>query len=337
MTPAQTVVWEIPEPHATFDVSLDDGSVTIVRRHGNPTGPRLVISHGTGLAVDLYVPFWSAFLDDFDVFVHDLRNHGWNDRGPLANHTIPDFARDHDRILAAIEHRCGPRPTVGVYHSLAALAALAALAPSFRAAAKQAGRSPSQHYNAVILFDPPLYLRDVDDDMFFDLAALGAAKTRRKRSHFQGRADFQARVTRSARLARVVPGVHELMARTTLRERADGSGYELCCPPEYEAQVFKDTRRWARSLNFVGLGCPVKVIGSDPALPQAYSPTLDADQLATIEYESIPGTTHLLPLEAPRECVAAVLGYLGRRGLIDSAPALVPNPAQRIPTRGPPK
>ena len=89
MTPAQTVVWDIPEPHATFDVSLDDGSVTVVRRHGNPTGPRLVISHGTGLAVDLYVPFWSAFLDDFDLIVHDLRNHGWNDRGALANHTIP--------------------------------------------------------------------------------------------------------------------------------------------------------------------------------------------------------------------------------------------------------
>ena len=179
---------------------------------------------------------------------------------------------------------------------------------------------PSEHYNAVILFDPPLYLRDVDDDIFFDLAALGAAKTRRKRRHFQSRADFQARVTRSSRLARVAPGVHELMARTTLRQRADGQGYELRCPPEYEAQVFEDTRRWARALNFVGLGCPVKVIGSDPALPQAYAPTLDADQLAMIEFESIPGTTHLLPLEAPGECVAAVLGYLGRCGLLDSAP-----------------
>ena len=320
MTPAQTVVWDIPEPHATFDVPLDDGSVTIVRRHGNPTGRRLVMSHGGGLAIDLYVPFWSAFLDDFDLFVHDLRNHGWNDRGALANHTIPVFARDHDQILAAIEHHCGPRPTIGVYHSLAAVAVLAALAPSFRAAAKQAGRPPSQHYNAVILLDPPLYLRGVDDDMLFDLAALGAAKTRRKRSHFQSRADFQARVTRSSAFARVAPGVHELVARTTLRERADRRGFELCCPPEYEAQVFKDTRRWARSLNFVGLGCPVKVIGSDPALPQAYAPTLNDDQLATIEFESIPQTTHLLPLEAPGECVAAVLGYLGRRGLLDWAP-----------------
>ena len=318
MTPAQAVVWDIPEPLSTFDVPLEDGSVTIVRRHGNPAGPRLVMSHGTGLAIDLYIPFWSAFLDDFDLFVHDIRNHGWNDRGPLANHRIPVFACDHNRILAAIERHCGPRPAVGVYHSLAALAALAALAPSNRAAAQRIGRAPSERYAAVILFDPPLYLRDVDDDLFFDLAAFGAAKTKRKRSHFPSRADFLARVTRASNFARVVPGVHELMARTTLRERADGSGYELCCPPEYEAQVFEDARRWTRALNFVGLGCPVKVIGSDPALPQAYAPTLDPHQLAKIEFESIPGTTHLLPLEAPGECAAAVLAYLGCRGLLGS-------------------
>ena len=316
MTPAQTVEWNIPEPHETLDVKLDDGSVTVVRRHGNPMGPRLVMSHGTGLAIDLYVPFWSAFLDGFDLFVHDIRNHGWNDRGPLANHRIPVFARDHDLILAAIERHCGPRPAIGVYHSLAALAALAALAPGNRAAMKQAGRPPCERYNAVILFDPPLYLRGVDDNLFFDLAAFGAAKTRRKRSRFPSRADFLARVTRASSFARVVPGVHELMARTTLRESADGSGYELRCPPEYEAQVFEEARRWTRALNFVGLGCPVKVIGSDPALPQAYAPTLDAHQLATIEFESIPGTTHFLPLEAPRECAAAVLAYLARRGLL---------------------
>ena len=133
MTQGQAVVWDIPEPLATFDVPLEDGSVTIVRRHGNPAGPRLVMSHGTGLAIDLYVPFWSAFLDDFDVFVHDIRNHGWNACGPLVNHTIGVFARDHDRILAAVERHCGPRPTIGVYHSLAAIAALAALVPTNRA------------------------------------------------------------------------------------------------------------------------------------------------------------------------------------------------------------
>ena len=319
MTQTQDVVWDIPEPLSTFEVPLEDGSVTVVRRHGNPAGARLVMSHGAGLAIDLYVPFWSAFLDDFDLFVHDIRNHGWNACGPLANHTIPVFARDHDRILSSIERHCGRKPTVGVYHSLAALAALAALVPGNRAAATRTGRPRSEHYNALILLDPPLYMRDVADDIFFGLARLGAAKTRLKRSRFPSLADFLARVTCAPKFARVVPGVYDLMARTTLRERADGGGFELRCPPEYEAQVFEDVRRWTRELNFVGLGCPVKVIGSDPALPYAYAPTLDADQLVTIEFESIPGTTHYLPLEAPDECAAAVMAYLGRHGVLDPA------------------
>ena len=319
MTQAHDVVWDIPEPLSTFDVPLEDGTVTVVRRHGNPAGVRLVMSHGAGLAIDLYIPFWSAFLDGFDLFVHDIRNHGWNVCGPLANHTIPAFARDHDRILASIERHCGRKPTVGVYHSLAALAALAALAPGNRTAAMQTRRLRSGHYDALILLDPPLYMRDVADDIFFGLARLGAEKTRRKRSRFPSLADFQAQVMCAPKLARVVPGVYDLMARTLLGESADGSGYELRCPPEYEAQAFEDVRRWTRALNFVGLGCPVKVIGSDPALPYAYAPTLDADQLAMIEFESIPGTTHYLPLEAPNECAAAVLAYLGRRGLLDSA------------------
>ena len=298
----QPPIWEVPEPRSTLDVRLDDGSVTVVRRHGNPSGPRLVLSHGAGLAIDLYVPFWSALLDDFDLFAYDVRNHGWNARGALSNHTIGTFARDHDRILAAIDRRFGRKPGIGVYHSLAALAALVSLS----------SKPPAMgRYGALVLFDPPLYMRGVDDDLFFDLAAFSAAKMRRRRSRFATRADFEARVAGASKFARVRPGVHNLMARTTLRERAEEPGFELCCPPEYDAQLFEDVHRWARRVRFRHVGCPVKVIGSDPALPYAYAPTLDDAELTLVDYEFIPGTTHLLQLEAPAKCVAAVRAYLG--------------------------
>ena len=52
-------VWEVPEPLSVCEVHLDDRTITTVRRHGNPAGPRLVLSHGNGLAIDLYYPFWS--------------------------------------------------------------------------------------------------------------------------------------------------------------------------------------------------------------------------------------------------------------------------------------
>ena len=46
--------WRLPEPRATVDTVMDDGTVIILRRHGNPSGPRLVLSHGCGLSADLY-------------------------------------------------------------------------------------------------------------------------------------------------------------------------------------------------------------------------------------------------------------------------------------------
>lgn len=316
-------LWEIPQPRSTFSVRLDDGSLSTVRRHGNPAGPCLVLSHGTGLAVDLYVPFWSVLLQNFDVFVHDIRNHGLNAVGALANHTIPMFARDHERVLAAVGRHCERKPKIGIYHSVAAVAALVSLAG--RATRAGAAARESSHLDALVLFDPPLYMRGVADDIFYGLAEIAAAKIRRKRARFATMAEFEARVSRASNFARAAPGVHNLMARTLLRVRPDGNGYELRCPPEYEAHVFADARRWNGRVDFTDIGCPVKVIASDPANPTAYVPSRDDDQLAVVEYETIPGTTHFLQLEAPTACVRAALAYLRRRGLLGDSAASARN------------
>jgi pimeloyl-ACP methyl ester carboxylesterase len=98
-------VWKIPEPLSTCDVRLDDSTVTTVRRHGNPSGPRMVLSHGNGLAADLYYPFWSLLAGDFDLAVYDVRNHGWNSVGDQRDHNIPTLISDHDIVLDAIAER----------------------------------------------------------------------------------------------------------------------------------------------------------------------------------------------------------------------------------------
>ena len=92
------------------EVRVDDDTVITLRRHGNPAGPRLVLSHGNGLAVDLYYPFWSLLTDDFDLVIYDMRNHGWNTVGTLQEHNIPTLVQDHDCILAAIDRRFGKKP-----------------------------------------------------------------------------------------------------------------------------------------------------------------------------------------------------------------------------------
>ena len=84
-------IWQVPQPLATLDVPVDDETIITLRRHGNPDGPRLVLCHGNGLAIDLYYPFWSLLTDDFDVIVHDLRNHGWNALTSQREHTVATF------------------------------------------------------------------------------------------------------------------------------------------------------------------------------------------------------------------------------------------------------
>ena len=48
---------------------MDDGALIILRRHGNPKGQRIVLSHGSGLSADLYYPFWSLLTDSFDIVI----------------------------------------------------------------------------------------------------------------------------------------------------------------------------------------------------------------------------------------------------------------------------
>ena len=292
MNPTPEPVWEVPEPVATCNVAVDDDTVITVRRHGNPDGPRLVLSHGNGLAIDLYYPFWSLLAGDFDLVVYDLRNHGWNAVGSREAHSLPTFVRDHDRILEAIDRHFGAKPKVGVFHSVSALASLLSTATD-------------NGYEGRVLFDPPV-CKPGKSQLEFDLATeRTAAMTRRRTDRFRAVQDFVQVLRFLPAFTRVVPGVHELMARTTLRESADGEGSELRCPKEYEAQIIDYARVFAVLVNFEALTCPTKVIGADPTLPYSYLPTFDLTHVLTVDYDFIPEASHFLQLENPEACAAA--------------------------------
>ena len=288
-------MWTIPEPLATCDVRLDESTVTTVRRHGNPSGPRLVLAHGNGLAVDLYYPFWSLLANDFDLMVYDLRNHGWNEVGAQRDHNIPTLIFDHDLILDAIVREYGEKTTVGVFHSLSTLVALL----SFNDA-----------YSALILFDPPLCKPAASEQEFIEAAEQTAAMTRRRTERFTSEQQYAEVLAIVPGFARVVPGVRDLMARSTLRESADKMGYELRCPREYEAQIAEYVRSFSPLLDLSTLICPTKVIGADPTLPYAYLPTFDLSHASAVDYDFVPQASHFLQLEQPVRCAAMVREYL---------------------------
>lgn len=299
---------DIPAPVSTCDVRLDDGTVTTLRRYGRASGQRLVLSHGNGLAIDLYWPFWSLLVDDFDLIVYDIRNHGWNPLTSIDRHDVPTFVADLSRILQAIDENYGKKPKVGVFHSLSGLIALLSLSSVIT----ERTADQAQAFSGLVLFDPPLFRPSVSESKFDQFAELLARRTRRRGNRFRRLEDFVDVLNYSPSFTRVLPGVRELMAQTTLRKAPDADHYVLRCPPEYEARIVEYARSYAGLVDFTQLPCGVKVIGADPTLPFAYLPTFDIDQMDTVEYDFLPEATHYLQLEQPRECVAAMQEYLRR-------------------------
>ncbi|MXZ06506.1 MAG: alpha/beta hydrolase [Acidimicrobiia bacterium] len=294
--------WQVPEPDEILEVVLEDGTVTLLRRYGDPSGHRMVLSHGNGLAIDAYFPFWSLFLNDFDVVVYDLRNHGWNDIGSIEHHTLPDFIRDHDLIMGAVDEAFGPEPKVGVFHSISGLVSL--LSPT-----------KGGHFSGLVLLDPPL-CKPGRSYQEFDASAQRLATAARSRTdRFKTTEQFVELMGFAPLYRRVVPGVMDLVARTTLRRAESGDGFRLRCPPEYEARIVDYASSYSVLVDFGELGCPIKVIGSDPLVPFSYLPTLDLSEVVNVDYDFLPDATHFLPLEDPVKCAEMVADF------IDSLPA----------------
>ena len=226
---------------------MEDGTSVILRRHGNPEGTRLVLSHANGLCADAYYPFWSLLADRFDLILYDFRNHGWNPPGDpvgdpasgLEAHNIETFIRDMEQVEQAIDRHFGERPKIGVFHSMSA-----------QVAVLQAARSGG--FSALVLFDPficppgcaPQHLETLEATM--RQLAEGA---RRRRETFASEEAFAERIRSAPAFERLVPGAADLIARTTLRQIPGDTEYGLRCPREYEARIYQQGLRWARAVN----------------------------------------------------------------------------------------
>ncbi len=83
-----------------------------------------MLSHGNGLAVDMYYPFWSLLAEEFDLIFNDLRSYGWNKVGQLEGHSLVSFVEDQDAIVQAVDVPFGNKPWIGVFRSVPAFACL---------------------------------------------------------------------------------------------------------------------------------------------------------------------------------------------------------------------
>jgi pimeloyl-ACP methyl ester carboxylesterase len=298
----------VPVPHESFDVDLEDGAWIRVRRHGNPDGVRLTVTHGNGFAADAYLPFWQLLTPSYDVVVFDFRNHGQNVPVEPANHNYGQFARDLERVVQAINARLGAKTTVGIFHSM-----------SGRTAMKHAIEI-GWRWNALVLFDPPnvppvTHPRYAPMEIFEKRLTDWALGRRRR---FASVDELTTEYLQSRATKGWVPGAHELMARSVLRPSPDGEGYVLTCAPENEAAIYAEAlslNLWPRADEFGG---PVKLIGADPEMKGGPTTALTNQALGVengYDYDFVAGAGHLLQIEKPQECARLVEEFLAKRGI----------------------
>lgn len=298
--------WQLPEPHSVLQVDVEEHCSIHVRQHGNTSGRRILLSHGNGLAIDLYYPFWSLLEDDFELFVFDLRNHGWNTVSRREDHNVFSFVTDLDLILHEMNSHYGNKPLVGVFHSLSTMIAL--LHSSHIMA--QSYERKSDGFDGLVLFDPPLYRPSLSQSEFDTAVETTAQRTRNRTEEFNSLEEFVEMLEFFPSFTRIVPGGRELMAETILRKSSENDSYLLRCPKEYEARVTEYVRAYAGEFDLESLPCPTRIVGSDPLLPNSYLPTIDLSDMSNVDFDFIPETTHLLMIEQPEECANFVRDFM---------------------------
>ncbi len=307
----------VPDPTETKTAVMSDGAQILLRRHGNRDGERLVLSHGNGLAIDAYLPFWSLLCVSYDLVLFDVRNHGRNPVHDADGHTWDRIGQDMEELQAAITEHFGKKPAVGVFHSLSSVAAV-------RQVLKGGGG-----WSKLVLFDPPFYPRKGHALIPLHEEHLGRMErlARRRPESYSDPSEFSAVLASRAQFSRWVDGVHDLFARTTLRQSTPGGDWELACPRDYEADIFltnRDGSVWPRMSQ--GVDVPLAVIGADPGLPDADSPSQVCRAMAEeldLTYEWVPDTTHMLQLEDPQGCVAALQRALQPRADVAQIPKIL--------------
>jgi pimeloyl-ACP methyl ester carboxylesterase len=297
----------VPPPAEAVDLVMADGAVIRLRRYGRAGRTRLVLSHGNGLAINAYVPFWLPLAEDYDVVVFDMRNHGENPLHNLEGHSWENFFSDIEEVFQGIRNHFGAARTVAAVHSLASVATLG-----------HTLRHPDR-WDALCLFDPPIMppaghpLHDIQQA---DMDSL-AARALRRQEIYDSPDQLAAQFRRRASFGRWVPEGADLLARHTLRRLPDGR-WTLCCPPAFESDVFRNNVDPTLFPRLGEIRVPLRIIAGDPESPHT-SPAAriakSAHEMFGVDCAMVPGTTHFLQIEEPQRCRDLLIEFLRRHRL----------------------
>ncbi len=287
------------EKHA-FDIVLDDGARASVRVYGN--GPRVICSHGNGLAADAFQSFWRLFIGDYETVVFDFRHHGRSSpyTKPIP-HVWPQLIRDYDAIMRGIAGEIGAAPSLGAFHSMSALTTLLHASeyetPWIGIVGFEPPAKPPQHY-------PEFEIFRADNSRLSE-------RTMKRRYEFDTVQGLFDSYRRSSAFAGVDDAGLQALAASTLRWNADKQLYELACPRELEASIFAmhDLEgAWERMCR---VEIPVQLVAGEPKT--GTSPFIAIESALARDggftFTTVKDATHFLQMEKPEECAALVRAF----------------------------
>ncbi|MEQ9487950.1 MAG: alpha/beta hydrolase [Alphaproteobacteria bacterium] len=270
-------------------ITTTDGAEIVLRRYGNPKGPRLIVSHGNGLAVDAFHEMWGDLAQDYEVVPLDIRNHGRNPLHYIKNHTQEMMVEDLRTILRTLESRFGAAPTSGLFHSISGVIAL-------RLAVSQAYR-----FASLVLLEPPLQ-PPISHPLYEEQNSIQRMLVEgaiRRRSEFQSIEEFVSRMRPRDAFTLINEARLRGLAQAILRPLHDDR-YILACPPEFEAKIYEtnvDAGLWGK---LPEIDFPVLVMASeDNSLRKKIA--VELTNIAGFRFLPISDVSHLMPLERPKD------------------------------------
>lgn len=272
------------------------------------TGAPLHFLHANGYPPDCYKPLFELLKTEYHVFGMLLRPL-WDGMKPEDINDWTPFSDDLRLFLSSqpFDQTQGrPDPVIGVGHSIGAIVTL-----------RTALRDPSK-FRALVLIDPVLFIpsfilkwhiaRLLGLGERFHPLIQGAKKRRRTFDDL----DTVFRGYRTRKIFRYMSDENlQIFIEGITKPKADG-GYELVYPPEWEAQVYRtgmhdfDILRDLPKLEVPTLF--IRGTETDTFLEDAAR--LVKRKQPKVKVEALDKSTHLLPLERPKEVFEIMQSFL---------------------------
>ena len=172
-----------------------------------------------------------------------------------------------------------------------------------------AAAAAPERIKALALFDPVVRAGEINRAAIIADSPLVAGAGRRRR-HFASREAAVAAYRGRGAFTNWTEAMLSDYVADGFRDRPDGT-VELACTPEWEVSnyVSQDHDAWS---GFAATRCPIRILAAQTGstfMPGDKLSALTADGRITVE--TVPGTTHFLPMERPdlvRETLRRVIG-----------------------------